>query len=214
MMAPPSREWSRRHDGLRPTLHRQSGTRELPSAITPPWSRRMLPQVRPKTLESWSSCNLQAWMSVDPAAPCCHSNELVRRAIEDSLSQPRKQTLHSLVLAVVAARPGVSAARIAHHADGACNADEVRRFAPVAACQAASVGAHREAASWERMKEGDSLRWLSPRSNRQNHPICRVGLPRFEAARWGSAIPWLTRPRRSFVGPTRHSSQLSGFLCR
>jgi len=76
-----------------------------------------------------------------------YRHELVRRAIEDSLSQPRKQTLHSMVLAVVAARPGISAARIAHHADGARNAEAVRRFAPVAASQAASVGAHREAAS-------------------------------------------------------------------
>jgi DNA-binding CsgD family transcriptional regulator len=141
-----------------------------------------------------------------------YRHELVRRAIEDSLSQPRKQSLHSKVLAVLAARPGISAARLAHHADGARNAEEVRRFAPVAASQAASVGAHREAASqyelalryaldlapderaqlleqlsyechltsrherslearrgaleiWRalgaRMKEGDSLRWLS-----------------------------------------------------
>jgi len=139
-------------------------------------------------------------------------HELVRRAMEDSLSQPRNQSLHSRVLAAVVARPGISAARIAHHADGARNAEEVRRFAPVAASQAALVGAHREAAShyelalryapdlapveraqlfeqlsyechltsrheravearrealecWRalelRMKEGDSLRWLS-----------------------------------------------------
>jgi len=141
-----------------------------------------------------------------------YRHELVRRAIDDSLSKPRKQSLHSMVLAVLAARPGISAARLAHHADGARNAEEVRRFAPVAAKQAASVGAHREAAAqyelalrytldlasgararlleqlsyechltsrheraldarceareiWRvlgaRMKEGDSLRWLS-----------------------------------------------------
>jgi DNA-binding CsgD family transcriptional regulator/tetratricopeptide (TPR) repeat protein len=74
-------------------------------------------------------------------------HELVRRAIEDSLSEPRKQTLHSRVLEVLAARPGISPARIAHHADRARNGEGVRRFAPLAASQAASVGAHREAAS-------------------------------------------------------------------
>ncbi len=155
---------------------------------------------------------LSIGMVRDEEGSLAYRHELVRRAIEDSLSQTRKQSLHSTVLAVVAARPGISAARIAHHADGARNAAGVLRFAPVAASQAASVGAHREAASqyelalryaldmptderarlleqlsyechltsrheralearsealeiWralgERMKEGDSLRWLS-----------------------------------------------------
>jgi DNA-binding CsgD family transcriptional regulator/tetratricopeptide (TPR) repeat protein len=155
---------------------------------------------------------LSIGMVRDEDGSLAYRHELVRRAIEDSISQSRKQNLHSTVLAVLAARPGISPARIAHHADGARNAAEVRRFAPVAASQAASVGAHREAASqyelalryaldipaderarlleqlsyechltsrheralearsealgiWralgERMKEGDSLRWLS-----------------------------------------------------
>ena len=39
-----------------------------------------------------------------------YRHELVRRAIEDSLSQPRKQALHAMVLAVVAARPGICGA--------------------------------------------------------------------------------------------------------
>src|SRR5882724_1303973 len=74
-------------------------------------------------------------------------HELARRALEDSLSPLRKQSLHARVLVVLARRPGVPAARLAHHANGAGNAGEVLRFAPIAATQAASVGAHREAAS-------------------------------------------------------------------
>jgi len=74
-------------------------------------------------------------------------HELSRRALEDSLSQPRQQSLHSRVLAVLAQRPDIPAARLAHHANGARNAEAVLRFAPIAATQAASVGAHREAAS-------------------------------------------------------------------
>jgi DNA-binding CsgD family transcriptional regulator/tetratricopeptide (TPR) repeat protein len=74
-------------------------------------------------------------------------HELARRAFEDSLSQARLQSLHTKVLAVLAPRPGVPAARLAHHADGARNGEEVLRFAPLAATQAAAVGAHREAVS-------------------------------------------------------------------
>jgi DNA-binding CsgD family transcriptional regulator/tetratricopeptide (TPR) repeat protein len=74
-------------------------------------------------------------------------HELARRALQDSLSQPRLQSLHSRVLAVLAGRPDIPAARLAHHADGARIAEDVLRFAPVAAAQASSLGAHREAAS-------------------------------------------------------------------
>jgi DNA-binding CsgD family transcriptional regulator/tetratricopeptide (TPR) repeat protein len=76
-----------------------------------------------------------------------YRHELARLALEGSLVQSRQQTLHSRVLAVLAERPGISAARLAYHAAGARNPAEVLRFAPVAAAQAASVGAHREAAS-------------------------------------------------------------------
>jgi DNA-binding CsgD family transcriptional regulator len=76
-----------------------------------------------------------------------YRHELARRAFEDSLSQSRKQSLHARVLEVLAAQPGIPFARLAHHADGARNARDVRRFAPAAANQAASVGAHREAAA-------------------------------------------------------------------
>ncbi|MHB8723048.1 MAG: helix-turn-helix transcriptional regulator [Steroidobacteraceae bacterium] len=76
-----------------------------------------------------------------------YRHELARRAIEDSLSQPRLQSLHEKVLAVLEARPNIPAARLAHHASCAHDAEAVRRFAPLAADQAASVGAHREAAS-------------------------------------------------------------------
>jgi DNA-binding CsgD family transcriptional regulator/tetratricopeptide (TPR) repeat protein len=74
-------------------------------------------------------------------------HELARRALEDSLSQSRQQSLHARVLSILAPRPGIPAARLAHHANGARNAQDVLRFAPVAAAQAASVGSHREAAS-------------------------------------------------------------------
>jgi DNA-binding CsgD family transcriptional regulator len=76
-----------------------------------------------------------------------YRHELSRRAIEDSLSQPRRQSLHARVLAALAARPDIAVARLAHHADGARDAAGVLQFAPQAASQAALVGAHRAAAS-------------------------------------------------------------------
>jgi len=74
-------------------------------------------------------------------------HELARRALEDSLSPLHQQSLHSRVLAVLAARPAIATARLAHHAAGARRAQDVLRFAPAAAAQAATVGAHREAVS-------------------------------------------------------------------
>ena len=74
-------------------------------------------------------------------------HELARRALEDSLSQARRRSLHSRVLSILAPRCDISAARLSHHADGARHAEAVLRYAPIAAEQAASVGAHREAAS-------------------------------------------------------------------
>lgn len=74
-----------------------------------------------------------------------YRHELVRRALEDSLSPSQQRRLHASVLEILRTRPEVPAARLAHHAAGACNAAEVLRLAPVAAAQAAAVGAHREA---------------------------------------------------------------------
>src|SRR5258706_2160141 len=74
-------------------------------------------------------------------------HELARRALEDSLSQARRQFLHRRVLAALALQSETSTARLAHHADGARKPGEVLRYAPLAAAQAAAVGAHREAAS-------------------------------------------------------------------
>jgi DNA-binding CsgD family transcriptional regulator/tetratricopeptide (TPR) repeat protein len=73
-------------------------------------------------------------------------HELARQALEDTLSQPRRQSLHAKVLEALAARSDISAARLAHHAGGARNSLGVLRYAPLAATEAASVGAHREAA--------------------------------------------------------------------
>src|SRR5215469_1375181 len=52
-------------------------------------------------------------------------HELARRALEDTVPEGRRQQLHAKVLEVLAARPDVPAARLAHHADGARNGLQV-----------------------------------------------------------------------------------------
>lgn len=92
-------------------------------------------------------------------------HELARQAWKGRMDDRRIRELHSRLLAVLQdagtrERPDrphegaevdtnvrVEAARIAHHAAGAEDATAVLRFAPVAAAEAARLGAHREAAA-------------------------------------------------------------------
>ena len=75
-------------------------------------------------------------------------HELARRAVEDSLSVHRRQSLHALVLtALVKHGSDALLARIVHHAAQAGDSAAVLNYAPVAARQAAALSAHRESAS-------------------------------------------------------------------
>ena len=72
-------------------------------------------------------------------------HELLRGAVEDSLSPPRRAALHRQVLQALAAEPDVDPSRMVHHARLAGDADAVLRFGLVAGASAARQGAHREA---------------------------------------------------------------------
>lgn len=74
-------------------------------------------------------------------------HELARLGFEGTVPAVRRQSLHARVLNVLATNSEIPAARLAHHADGARDSAQVLRYAPLAAAQAASVGAHREAAA-------------------------------------------------------------------
>ena len=75
-------------------------------------------------------------------------HELARRAVEDSLPAPRRQSLHNLVLNALINRGSERLlARIVHHAAYGGNRAAVLKYAPVAARQAAALAAHRESAS-------------------------------------------------------------------
>lgn len=74
-------------------------------------------------------------------------HELLRRAVESSLSAIGRRELNRKVLAaltVTTERP-VDVARLVHHAREARDTEAVLRYAPEAARQAAAVAAHREA---------------------------------------------------------------------
>jgi DNA-binding CsgD family transcriptional regulator/tetratricopeptide (TPR) repeat protein len=74
-------------------------------------------------------------------------HELARLAVDESMPPARRQALHAAALDVLARR-SPDPARLAHHAQGAGNADAVLRYGPPAAERAAAVGANREAAAY------------------------------------------------------------------
>jgi DNA-binding CsgD family transcriptional regulator/tetratricopeptide (TPR) repeat protein len=74
-------------------------------------------------------------------------HELVRVAVEAGTAPLRKVELHASLLAELEARDDADPALLAHHADGAGDAEAVLRYAPEAARRSAALGAHREAAA-------------------------------------------------------------------
>ncbi|GAB2592297.1 LuxR family transcriptional regulator [Paractinoplanes abujensis] len=74
-------------------------------------------------------------------------HELLRRAVEESLSPVRRRALHAEILRAYEARPGVDPAALVHHAHHAGDPGAVMRWAPVAARRAASLGAYKQAAA-------------------------------------------------------------------
>jgi DNA-binding CsgD family transcriptional regulator len=76
-------------------------------------------------------------------------HELARQAVEELIAPRRRLELHRRALAALARPPAGApdAARLAHHAEAAGDAEAVLRYAPAAGRHAAAVGAHREAAA-------------------------------------------------------------------
>jgi DNA-binding CsgD family transcriptional regulator len=74
-------------------------------------------------------------------------HELLRRAVESSLSTLGRRELNQRVLDVLKGSPGhaVDVARLVHHAREAGDIEAVQLYAPEAARQAAAAAAHREA---------------------------------------------------------------------
>jgi DNA-binding CsgD family transcriptional regulator len=73
-------------------------------------------------------------------------HELARRAVEEALEPLQRARLHARLLGTLRRADGADAARLAHHAEGAGDADAVVEFARAAAMAATALGAHTEAA--------------------------------------------------------------------
>jgi DNA-binding CsgD family transcriptional regulator/tetratricopeptide (TPR) repeat protein len=72
-------------------------------------------------------------------------HELIRQAVEESISAPRRAQLHCRVVAALVDAGAGDHARLAHHAEQAGLAREAGRFATLAAAEAERVGALSEA---------------------------------------------------------------------
>jgi len=72
-------------------------------------------------------------------------HELIRQAVEESLSSLRHAELNRRALLALTGAPGVDLARLVHHARQAGDVEALLRYAPTVAGQAQRAGAHREA---------------------------------------------------------------------
>ena len=121
-----------------------------------------LPAAARETLEQVAvvPSRAEAWLVDGPVDECVTAgllqdhddllsfrHELARRAVEDAIPPQRARQLHRGVLAKLAAKLPDALARLVHHADRGGDAEAVLRYAPLAAEQAARMGAHREAAA-------------------------------------------------------------------
>lgn len=74
-------------------------------------------------------------------------HELTRRAIADTLPVTRRLEINARVLTAMEGLGTYDAGRLVHHASEAGDVDALVRYAPIAARDAATSGAHREAAA-------------------------------------------------------------------
>jgi DNA-binding SARP family transcriptional activator/DNA-binding CsgD family transcriptional regulator len=109
-------------------------------------------------------------------------HELLRQAVEGSLSALGRRDLHRRVLQVLSdvQGRGVDIARLVHHARQADDADAVLRYAPEAARQAAAVAAHREAVG--------HYRAVLPHADRLSPPVRAELLERYSVEAYLSGL--------------------------
>ena len=121
---------------------------EAASLMAPPIELALLEAVTVDAFAQLDEC-LSSGVLLETHASVAFRHELARIAIADSLPTPRRLAIHRAALdALLSSRSGGrDDARLAHHAEGAGEAERVLEFAPAAAARAAAMGAHREAAA-------------------------------------------------------------------
>jgi predicted ATPase/DNA-binding CsgD family transcriptional regulator len=119
-----------------------------------------LAALAPGKLERWlldaivapDACDIEECLAAGMVArdnAIAFRHELARHAVEESLVVPVRQHLHAQIFAALQSNESaaVKTSRLVHHADRAGDSTAVLRFAPAAADEAISLGAHRQAAS-------------------------------------------------------------------
>lgn len=121
---------------------------ELVSIVTPRADSWLTQRVLGDCTHALEAC-LRTGLVVVDRDGVRYRHELARLTVEHELLPQRRMGLHRAVLAALEAHPAGSAdaAQLAHHAEGAFEADAVRVHARRAAIQAAAGGAYREAAA-------------------------------------------------------------------
>jgi AAA ATPase-like protein/TIR domain-containing protein len=118
-------------------------------AVVPPHCEMwLLDEVVPDEVAHVDAC-LAAGILRGEGRTVSFRHELARLAVEQSLGPHRRVLLHRRVLAALAHPPegAPDPAQLAHHADAAGDAGAALQHATAAGTQAASQGAHREAAA-------------------------------------------------------------------
>ncbi len=118
-------------------------------AVAPPQAELwLLEAVNPDQFPALGEC-VSSGMLARQNGAVAFRHELARLAVEESMAPDRALHLHRRALAVLASPPHGSpdAARLAHHADAANDAEALLRFGRAAGERAAALGAHREAAA-------------------------------------------------------------------
>jgi len=111
--------------------------------------------------ETWDDL-LDSGLLVSEGGDLRFRHEITRLAVQGTVPPHRAAPVHARVLALLTARGGVDDARLAHHAEGAADAEAVLRHATAAGARASSLASHREAAlQYER-----ALRWAAGATDR------------------------------------------------
>ena len=118
---------------------------------------RLLQSMLAPALADLEAC-LDSGLLVADGTTLSFRHELARVAVESTLPVPVAQALHRRMLDALVVAITASTARLAHHAALAGEAQAVRAYAPVAAAEARSRGATREAARHLRnaLRHGDA----------------------------------------------------------
>jgi hypothetical protein len=118
---------------------------EALSVVTGPAPPELVAELGGSAAERLGAC-LASGMLVDSSTGVTFRHDLARVAIAEGVDPLRRMALNRIALGVLRAS-GADAARLAHHADEARDAEALEEFAPRAAAEAVARGAHREAAA-------------------------------------------------------------------